>query len=124
LQALESKCHTGKTIFYDTVTVKGWAVDVRTHRIGELINKILIDPWPGTDEDPDEVEMTRTKWSWWGWGRKGTGKGKGGEDHGGDDDGWEKHGGVPKAQTDEDCIDCFKWCVCLPNLRPALTMNG
>lgn len=52
---MESKCHTGQTILYDTVTVKGWSVDIRTHRIGEVINKVLVDPWPTNDEpdDPD-----------------------------------------------------------------------
>ncbi|EIW66796.1 hypothetical protein TREMEDRAFT_45618 [Tremella mesenterica DSM 1558] len=51
--ALESKCHTGQTILYDTVTVKGWSVDVRTHRIGEVINKLLAEPWPGTENDTE-----------------------------------------------------------------------
>lgn len=111
LQALESKCHTGQTILYDTVTVKGWSVDVRTHRIGEIINKILVDPWPGADEDPDEEETTQTRWSRWGWGRKGPRKGKDGGDHDEDGDGWEKHGGVPRAEAEDECLDCFKWYV-------------
>ncbi|KAK4686066.1 lipase ATG15, partial [Tremellales sp. Uapishka_1] len=122
--ALESKCHTGQTILYDTVTVKGWAADVRTHRIGEIINKVLVDPWPGTDgndsllgdqysmEDGGTVHATG-RWrnkisSWWGWGRKGPGKG-GEKDPEEDDGGWEKHGGVPKAEAEADCVDCFKW---------------
>ena len=109
-QALESKCHTGQTILYDTVTVKGWSVDIRTHRIGEIINKVLADPWP-VDKDQgkgrDEVSAQKL-WNWWGWGRRGPGKGKGGEDDEGDD-GWNKHGGVPTAESEDECVDCYKW---------------
>lgn len=128
-QALESKCHTGKTILYDTVTVKGWSVDVRTHRIGEIINKVLADPWPVDKEvvdpspssqevfslcsDQDQKQVEPRFWNWWGWGRRGPGKGKGGEDDD-DDGGWDKHGGVPEAESEDDCIDCYKWSVPVP----------
>jgi len=136
LQAIESKCHTGQTILYDTVTVKGWSVDVRTHRISEIINKILVDPWPGADDDSDDlgassvklpgeldisiVKLSLLKWgrsllewggSLWKWGRKGPGKGEPNDGGGEDGDGWEKHGGVPRAETEEDCMDCYKWYV-------------
>ena len=106
---MESKCHTGQTILYDTVTVKGWSVDIRTHRIGEIINKVLADPWPVDKDESKSTEVSIQKyWSWWGWGRRGPGKGKGGED-GDDDDGWDKHGGVPKAESEDECVDCYKW---------------
>jgi len=95
---------------YDTVTVKGWSVDIRTHRIGEIINKVLADPWP-VDKDQgkgrDELSVQKL-WNWWGWGRRGPGKGKGGEDDDGDD-GWNKHGGVPTAESEDECVDCYKW---------------
>lgn len=111
--ALESKCHNGETILYDTVTVKGWAVDIRTHRISEVIHKVLEEPWP-VDEDgggggngdgdlpddpDDDIPDPGTGWFWWGWG------GKGGKKKKPDD----KTGGVPKAKADEDCVDCYKW---------------
>lgn len=132
--AMESKCHTGETILYDTVRVKGWSVDVRTHRIEEVIDKVLRDPWPeddGVEEggDDDEGNMWRKAaegwyraanrvWAmldgsavssddveaWWGWGRRGPKKQPGEEDPG-----WEKHGGVPKPVSEEDCVDCYKW---------------
>ena len=134
VQAMESSCHTGQTILYDTVTVKGWSVDVRTHRIGEIINKILADPWPtegGGDGDHSgdgdhkgkgarwwlpwtsrkvqADKMTAQKWRW-GWGRKGPKDGEGGDpDDEGDDDDWNKHGGVPKAETESNCTDCYRW---------------
>jgi lipase ATG15 len=132
-QALESKCHTGKTILYDTVTVKGWSVDIRTHSIVQIINKVLADPWPVADEPGDEPDKPNepkepkepkkpkdgsVQASWWGWGRKGPKKGKTGEDDGGDGDGdeeddggWEKHGGVPRAKAEDECVDCYRWWV-------------
>lgn len=121
--ALESKCHTGETILYDTVTVKGWSVDVRTHRISEVINRVLSDPWPvgdddgdgdkkpkeppkpgpgdgDDDDDDDDDDIPGWPWStWWGWGRKGRSK----------KPKWNPHGGVPKAKPEEDCVDCYKW---------------
>ncbi|WWC68708.1 uncharacterized protein I206_102642 [Kwoniella pini CBS 10737] len=122
--ALESKCHTGQTILYDTVTVKGWAVDIRTHRITDIIDKVLVDPWPEVDK-PKKPSTQPSLFSmnggwdlglggqWWGWGRKGPGKDKVPNDDGGegeeDDGDWEKHGGVPQAEAEDDCVDCFKW---------------
>lgn len=104
---METSCHTGQTILYDTVTVKGWAVDVRTHRIGEIINKVLADPWP--TEEFAGSSTASALWNWWGWGRKGPKGGKGGEDDDDGDDDWEKHGGVPKALAESNCTDCYKW---------------
>ncbi|KAL7420024.1 putative lipase atg15 [Cryptotrichosporon argae] len=114
--ALESKCHVGQTILYDTVTVKGWAVDVRTHRIGEIIDKVLADPWPVNDTHTahDKRHTRYGAQSWWGWGRRGKNRKGGGDGDSDDDDddddgGWEKHGGVPKALAEDDCVDCFRW---------------
>lgn len=138
--ALESRCHTGETILYDTVTVKGWSVDVRTHRIGEVISKVLMDPWPvedgddgggdkkkGTEEKEEEEEEGGNGggvWAdWWGWKRRGPRPGDRDDDGGnggdGDDDGdtWDKHGGVPVGKTEDDCVDCYKWCVHTPSAR-------
>jgi len=39
--ALETRCHLGKTIVYDTVTKLGWKVDVRKHVIREVIMNVL-----------------------------------------------------------------------------------
>ncbi|KZT09639.1 alpha/beta-hydrolase [Laetiporus sulphureus 93-53] len=39
--ALETRCHLGKTIVFDTVGKLGWRVDVRTHTIKEVITKVL-----------------------------------------------------------------------------------
>lgn len=125
---------------YDTVTVKGWSVDVRTHRIGEVISKVLMDPWPVDDRDGDGKSVTaRNKsgdvegeegsggvWAdWWGWKRRGPRPGDRPDDDdddgndGGEDDKekWDKHGGVPKVMSEDDCVDCYKWYVSLSETR-------
>lgn len=43
--AMESRCHLGKSIIYDTVTKCNWGVDVRTHPIRVIIEKILAEDW-------------------------------------------------------------------------------
>ncbi|TFY52712.1 hypothetical protein EVG20_g10434, partial [Dentipellis fragilis] len=43
--ALESQCHLGEVILYDTVSNLSWAVDVRTHTIVNVIEKLLSVPW-------------------------------------------------------------------------------
>ena len=52
--AMESRCHLGRKRVYDTVTRYGWSVDVRTHRIGIIIDKLLAEDWdkPGDDGSP------------------------------------------------------------------------
>uniref|UniRef100_A0A1D1YML0 triacylglycerol lipase n=1 Tax=Anthurium amnicola TaxID=1678845 RepID=A0A1D1YML0_9ARAE len=44
--AMESKCHVGLTCSFDSVEKLGWRVDIRTHRIQEVIDKIL-NIWDG-----------------------------------------------------------------------------
>jgi lipase ATG15 len=39
--ALETRCHLGRTIVYDTVGRLKWSVDIRTHPIREIITRIL-----------------------------------------------------------------------------------
>ncbi|KAF9466596.1 alpha/beta-hydrolase [Collybia nuda] len=53
--ALETRCHLGKTIFYDTVSNLSWTVDVRTHGIVAVIEKILSEPWAPSVEIGREV---------------------------------------------------------------------
>ena len=47
--AMETRCHTGMSIVYDTVTKFGWAVDLRHHRIATVINEILEHDWKDDD---------------------------------------------------------------------------
>jgi len=49
--AMESRCHLGKKILYDTVTKWNWSVDVRTHGIIVVIEKILNQDWEPPSEE-------------------------------------------------------------------------
>lgn len=42
-------------ITYDTVTNLSWAVDIRTHTISNVIDKVLGQPWPPAQEVGREV---------------------------------------------------------------------
>ncbi|KAL5490647.1 ATG15_1 [Sanghuangporus weigelae] len=51
--AMESKCHLGQVIKYDTVTKLGWAVDIRTHAIKRVVEEVLSEDWePTADGNP------------------------------------------------------------------------
>lgn len=52
---MESRCHLGKSIVYDTVSQLSWSVDIRTHGIVNVIERILTDPWPPSVEMGREV---------------------------------------------------------------------
>ncbi|KAG1731183.1 Alpha/Beta hydrolase protein [Suillus paluster] len=43
--AMETQCHLGKVIRYDTVAHLGWSVDVRTHSIVQIIDRLLGEDW-------------------------------------------------------------------------------
>ncbi|KAI0344961.1 alpha/beta-hydrolase [Trametopsis cervina] len=45
--ALETGCHLGKTILYDTVSQLGWSVNARTHGIRVIVEKLLAKDWEG-----------------------------------------------------------------------------
>jgi len=60
--ALETRCHLGQTIVYDTVTKLGWHADVRKHPIKELVLNVLDleGSWPdGHDGAEREVPTPR-----------------------------------------------------------------
>ncbi|KAI0797643.1 Alpha/Beta hydrolase protein [Abortiporus biennis] len=52
--ALETRCHLGRSIVYDTVGKLGWKVDVRKHVIRDVIMKVVeVDLEGGWDEDEE-----------------------------------------------------------------------
>lgn len=53
--ASTGRCHTGKTILYDTVTKLNWAADIRTHRIGVIIDQLLDHDWEEGKPVPEAV---------------------------------------------------------------------
>lgn len=53
--AMETRCHLGKSIVYDTVSNLSWAVDIRTHGIVNVVEKLLAEPWLPSEEIGREV---------------------------------------------------------------------
>lgn len=56
--AMESKCHSGRQLVFDTVGERGWRLDIRHHRINEVIYLVL-EPWekggfPVLEEEDEE----------------------------------------------------------------------
>jgi len=97
---------------FDTVTKLGWSVDVRKHVIKEVVHNILEgDVWWGEDDEVDrvdEIEGYLEAPGPFGWDKSGKKRKKG------DDEKRKKkrpagQRNVPKAITEDDCVDCFKW---------------
>ncbi|OBZ75755.1 putative lipase ATG15 [Grifola frondosa] len=53
--AMETRCHLGKVLRYDTVSKLGWAVDIRKHGIKVVIDDLLSKDW-NADEDGSEPQ--------------------------------------------------------------------
>ena len=97
--ALETRCHLGKSVIFDTVGKLGWSVSVRHHVIRGVVTDILgaEDIWWGDDEDADEgvskpgedVEVNATTINV----------------------GGKKKRNVPKAIVEEGCVVRFVPCV-------------
>ncbi|KIY48178.1 alpha/beta-hydrolase [Fistulina hepatica ATCC 64428] len=51
--AMESRCHLGQRIIYDTVGKLGWSQDVRSHAIRIIIDKVLSREWKDSTGDKD-----------------------------------------------------------------------
>lgn len=49
------RCHLGRSIVYDTVSNLSWSVDIRTHGIVNVIENLLSQPWPPSEEIGREV---------------------------------------------------------------------
>ncbi|KAF7981075.1 hypothetical protein HWV62_35560 [Athelia sp. TMB] len=51
--AMESRCHNGNVLRYDTVSEKGWSVRIGTHAITLVVEKLLSEDWAEGKEVPD-----------------------------------------------------------------------
>jgi len=47
---MESSCHLGKVIRYNTISKLGWSASARTHGIKVVIEKFLSDDWEDGSE--------------------------------------------------------------------------
>ncbi|KAF8352170.1 Alpha/Beta hydrolase protein [Amanita rubescens] len=43
--AMETRCHLGKSVVFDTIGKKGWSADIRTHSIKTVIERLLNQDW-------------------------------------------------------------------------------
>ncbi|KAI9503136.1 putative lipase atg15 [Coemansia spiralis] len=50
--AMESKCHNGRQLIFDTVMRRNWRMDIRHHRINEVIY-LVFEPWGNTDPEEE-----------------------------------------------------------------------
>lgn len=72
--ALESRCHNGQVILYDTVQKLGWSVSISNHLIKNVVDRLLADNADWKPEFNGEVNDDDEK-GWfsnlgWGWRRK------------------------------------------------------
>lgn len=92
--ALESKCHLGQSIIFDTISELGWKSDIRKHIIRAVVTEVLEgDTWWGRVPRPDNDEPSHesavslfTK-------EKGRGERR-----------REGQGNVPKPIIESDCV--------------------
>jgi hypothetical protein len=57
--AMESQCHLGNIIEYDTVTNLSWSVRLTNHPIVTVIDHILSKPWPAAEDQGLEVPASK-----------------------------------------------------------------
>ena len=97
--AMESRCHSGKTVLYDTVGKLGWASSVVTHRIITLTDDLLTEDWDKKVEKAKGKGRTVETASWlrrWRlpWSKTGDDKGS---------DQSKKLGAVPALRSEKKC---------------------
>lgn len=70
--ALETRCHTGQVILYDTVQKLGWSVDIRNHAIKVVLDRIFSEDGDWKPEFNEEIEEDGSeelihvrRWGWW-----------------------------------------------------------
>ena len=54
------RCHLGKIIRYDTVSKLGWSVDIRSHGIKVVIDRLLSGDWEEGDQDGQNASKGKT----------------------------------------------------------------
>jgi len=74
--ALESRCHNGQVILYDTVQMLGWSVNIRNHLIKTVVDRLFADDADWKAEFNGEIDDGGKDGNgWfstlgWGWRRK------------------------------------------------------
>ena len=73
--AVETRCHNGQVILYDTVQKLGWSVNIRNHGIKLILDRLFTEGADWKDEYNGEVDDESGESGLlsvfdWGWGRK------------------------------------------------------
>ena len=106
--ALESRCHLGQVILYDTVQKLKWSVDARTHGIKVVVDKLLADDseWRTKNNEETRGEETQEMLSMfnWGWGRKKPGNTGDGSD---EEEVPPVRSAIEVEGVDGECTVCF-----------------
>ncbi|KAF8896085.1 alpha/beta-hydrolase [Infundibulicybe gibba] len=63
--AMETRCHLGRSIVYDTVSNLSWAVDIRLHGIVAVIDRLLGEPWAPSVESGARCQIHRQRVTVW-----------------------------------------------------------
>lgn len=105
---MESRCHAGDVVLYNTTYFLGWSENIVTHRIATLVDDLLTEDWgervrrekgKRTKKEEKAAAATTIRWPWKG--------GKGNDD---DDDGWlDRLGETPELSDQSECQDCLGW---------------
>lgn len=107
--AMESKCHAGKSIVYDTVGQLGWAPTINAHRIQSLIDDVLSEDWNKLVHKKKSKALSardvHTQGWHWPW-HRGDGTDDDDSDH--DTDG-DTDLAVPRLRSEDQCKDCVDW---------------
>ena len=115
--AMESKCHAGKSIVYDTVGKLGWSQSINQHRINTLVDDVLTEDWSDKvrkkkaklrnaavqEAHGGEVSTRGWRWPW----HKGDDANDDGDTDGDTDE--DDKLAVPLARSEEKCRDCTNW---------------
>ncbi|SNX81583.1 probable Putative lipase ATG15 [Melanopsichium pennsylvanicum] len=110
--AMESKCHAGKSIVYDTVGKLGWSPSINQHRINTLVGDVLTEDWSEKvrkkkvklrGAQDDVVSAKGWRWPWH--------RGDDADDNGDTDNDTDEDDrlAVPRARSEEKCRDCTTW---------------
>ncbi len=104
--AMESKCHAGKSIVYDTTGLLGWSSSLLSHRVVTLTDDLLTMDWServkkekgkgkGKSKGQGEQGVVQSKWRWpW----RGAG-----DEEGEPEDETDKLGSVPPRLSEDQC---------------------
>lgn len=109
---MESTCHAGQVVLYDTMDLLGWSQNIANHRIATLTEDLLLEDWnervkkakgkAKKDADKAKAEGAGSYGTrWWPWGK--------GDDKEDGQDEWKDLGETPKVANQNECVDCGEW---------------